>query len=104
MAATNNDTRRMHEMYMAGDMDGVSALISSKSVVDLNALDKDGKAMLHKAIYNEMLVKALTKAGADPNVRVRKCGLFGDECTALMFNIQGFIPFLVSRLVNDDKA
>ena len=77
MLATNDDARRMHEMYRTGDMDGVLALINEKSVIDLNTPDNDGKAMLHKAIRDEMLVKALTEAGADVNVRVR-CGVKGD--------------------------
>ena len=59
----------MHKLYDAGDIDGLLALISSG--VDVDALDKDDVALLHKAIYNEKLVKALIDAGADVNVQVR---------------------------------
>ena len=73
MPRTKKNARRMHKLYDAGDVDGVLALISSG--VNVNALDKNDVALLHKAIYNEKLVKALIDAGADVNVRVR-CWLF----------------------------
>lgn len=68
MPLAKDNARKMHEMYEAGDIDGMWALISSS--IDVNAPDEDGKAMLHKAVRDEMLVKALIKAGADVDIRV----------------------------------
>lgn len=67
MPTAKDKARRMHEMYEAGDPDGVLALITSG--VDVNARDEHGNALPHKAIRNELFVEALIKAGADVNAR-----------------------------------
>ena len=69
MPAISGAVRKMHDLYEAGDIKGVWALI--RNGVDLNARDSSGEALLHKAILNEALVAALIKAGANVNVRVR---------------------------------
>ena len=103
MPEMKDDARRMHEMYKARDLNGVLAFINSG--VDPNARDEYGDALLHKAIRNELFVKALIKAGADVNVRVR-CrwiGFVWGECATLMLSYAK-LSFLVSMLISKGRS
>lgn len=70
MAPIRRRVRKVHRLFDKGNMDGVWKMIGEERSVDPNVRDENGESMLHKAIGDEMVVKMLLRAGADPNVRV----------------------------------